>query len=112
MITARHFTALIGTTAAASALGLAALFSAGAAGASSTDEMFMSVLADEGIQAPSRSEAVSTAYDVCSVFDGGGDLYDAVSAVSDYTELETEDSAYFVGAAVATYCPEHTAAVS
>ena len=110
MITVRLLTAL-GTAAAASTLGLAALFSAGAAGASSTDEMFMSVLADQGIQAPSRSEAVSTAHDVCSVFDGGGDVYDAVSAVSKYTELEAEDSAFFVGASVATYCPEHQAAI-
>jgi hypothetical protein len=108
----RHLTAVIGTVAAASALGLAALVSAGTAGASATDDMFMSVLADEGITAPSTEEAVSVALDVCTMFDHGQTLYDAVSEVSTYTELGTEDSAFFVGAAVATYCPEHDAAIS
>jgi hypothetical protein len=32
--------------------------------------------------------------------------------VSAYTELGMEDSAFFVGASVATYCPEHEAAIS
>ena len=44
---------------------------------------------------------------VCSVLDEGGDLVEAVSAVSEYTELGTDDSAFFVGASIATYCPEH-----
>ncbi len=108
----RHLTAFIGTAAAASALGLAALVSAGTAGATSTDDIFVSVLEDEGIQAPSTAEAVSTAHDVCAVFDDGGDLYDAVDQVSKYTELGMNDSAFFVGASVATYCPEHEAAIS
>ena len=108
MITARKFAAFIGTAAAASALGLAALVGAGAAGATSLDDTFISVLADEGIEAPSTAEAVSTALDVCGLFDDGGDLYDAVSEVSDYTELGIEDSAFFVGASVATYCPEYS----
>jgi hypothetical protein len=108
----RHLTAFIGTAAAASALGLAALVSAGSAGATSTDDIFISVLADEGIQAPSTDEAVSVALDVCTVFDDGGDLYDAVNEVSEYTELNTDDSAFFVGASVASYCPEHETAFS
>ena len=62
MPTFRHLTAFIGTAAAASALGLAALVSAGTAGATSTDDIFVSVLEDEGIQAPSTAEAVSTAH--------------------------------------------------
>jgi hypothetical protein len=107
MTVLRQFTVLVSTAAAASALGIAALVGAGTAGASATDDTFMTVLADEGIQAPSTEEAVSTALDVCAMFDEGKDLYDAVSAVSDYTELEMDDSAYFVGASIGTYCPEH-----
>lgn len=107
MITVRNLTAVIASATAASALGLAALLGAGAAGASTTDDMFISVLADEGIEAPSTAEAVSTALDVCSLFDDGADLYDAVSEVADYTELDVDDSAFFVGASVATYCPEY-----
>jgi len=108
----RHLTAILTTAAGASAIGLAALFTAGTAGATSTDDMFVGVLADEGIEAPSTAEAVSVAFDVCTVFDDGGDLYDAVNSVSDYTELGMEDSAFFVGASVATYCPEYEAAIS
>ena len=112
MITIRHFTAFTATAAGASAIGFAALFSAGTAGATATDDMFVGVLADEGIEAPSTAEAVSVAYDVCTVFDDGGDLYDAVDSVSNYTELGMEDSAFFVGASVASYCPEHESVIA
>jgi hypothetical protein len=102
-----RLTALIGTAAAASALGLAALTSTGVASASTIDDTFITVITDEGIQPPSTREAISVAHDVCTVLNEGGDLVDAVSAVSGYTDLETEDSAFFVGASIATYCPEH-----
>jgi hypothetical protein len=45
------------------------------------------------------------------MFDKGQSLYDAVDSVSGTTTLTQEDSAFFVGAAVATYCPEHDAAL-
>ena len=112
MPTLRHLTAAIAAAAAASSLGIAALVGAGMAGATTTtDDMFVSVLTDEGIQPPSTEEAVSLAYDVCVMFDQGQSLYDAVGSVSDTTDLVQEDSAFFVGAAVATYCPEHEAAL-
>jgi len=111
MTTIRNLSAFVGAAAAASALGLAALVSAGAANASATDDMFISVLADQGIEAPSTAEAVSTALDVCALFGEGEDLYAATSAVSEYTELGLEDSAFFVGASVATYCPEYEGAI-
>jgi hypothetical protein len=107
MPTLRHFTAFVGAAAVASTLGLAALASAGVASASSADDTFVSVLRDEGIVAPSAREAISTGHAVCAVFDEGLSLIDAVSAVSDITGLEMEDAAFFVGASVATYCPEH-----
>jgi hypothetical protein len=107
MPTLRHFTAFVGAAAVASTLGLAALASAGVASASSADDTFVSVLRDEGIVAPSAREAISTGHAVCAVFDEGLSLIDAVSAVSDTTGLEMEDAAFFVGASVATYCPEH-----
>ena len=107
MPTLRHFTAFVGTAAAASAFGLAALVSAGTASASAIDDTFMSVLEDEGIEAPSTREAISVAHDVCGVIEEGGDLVDAVTSVSDFTGLEMEDSAFFVGASVASYCPEY-----
>jgi hypothetical protein len=112
MTSLRHITAFLGTAAAASAIGLAALVSAGTADAGTLDDTFIKVLASEGIQAPSTAEAVSTALDVCTLFDEGVELTDAVGAVSDYTELGTQDSAFFVGASVATYCPEHEDAIA
>jgi hypothetical protein len=106
----RHLTALIGTAAVTCTMGIAALVSTGIAGANTTDDMFVSVLADQGIQPPSTQEAVSLAGDVCKMFDTGQSLYYAVDSVSDTTTLTQEDSAFFVGASVATYCPEHDAA--
>lgn len=111
MPTFRHLTAVIAAAAAASSLGIAALVSAGMAGATTTDDMFVSVLKDEGITPPSTAEAVSLAYDVCGMFDKGDSLYDAVNSVSTTTDLVQEDSAFFVGASVATYCPEHEPAL-
>ena len=111
MPTFRHLTAFIGAAAVTSTLGIAALVSAGAAVATTTDDAFVSVLADEGITPPSTKDAVSLAFDVCSMFDKGQSLYDAVGSVSTTTDLVQEDSAFFVGAAVATYCPEHEAAL-
>ncbi len=111
MPTYRHLTAVIGAAAIASTLGIAALVSAGIAGANTTDDMFVNVLADQGIQPPSTREAVSLAGDVCTMFDKGQSLYDAVDSVSNITTLMQEDSAFFVGASVATYCPEHDAAL-
>jgi hypothetical protein len=111
MPTFRHLTAVIAAAAAASSLGIAALVSTGSAGATTTDDMFVSVLEDEGIQPPSTAEAVSLALDVCTMFDDGQSLYDAVDSVSTTTDLVQEDSAFFVGASVATYCPEHEAAL-
>ncbi len=98
MPTFRHLTAFIGAAAVASTLGIAALVSAGTAGATTTDDVFVSVLADEGITPPSTQDAVSLAFDVCSMFDKGQSLYDAVDSVSTTTDLVQEDSAFFVGA--------------
>jgi hypothetical protein len=111
MATFHHLTAVIGAAAVASTLGIAALLGAGAAGATSTDDMFMDVLAEQGIFPPATAVAVSTAYDACAVFEDGGGLYDAVNYISANTDLNTDDSAFFVGASVATYCPEHEAAL-
>lgn len=102
-----RITTFVGTAAATAALGLAAFASAGVASAGTVDDTFITVITEQGIEPPSAKEAIGVAHDVCVVFDNGGDLVDAVSAVSEYTELEMEDSAFFVGASVASYCPEH-----
>jgi Protein of unknown function (DUF732) len=103
----RRFATFAGTAAAAGAVGLAALASAGIAGASTVDDTFITVISEQGIEPPSAEEAIDVAHEVCMVMDDGSDLFDAVTAVSDYTELDVEDSAFFVGASIASYCPEH-----
>jgi hypothetical protein len=107
MFELRHVTAFVGTAAAATALGLAAIATAGTAAASATDDMFIDVITEEGIQPPSNAEAIGVAHDVCAMIDGGSDLYDAITSVSEITELDVESSGFFVGASIATYCPEH-----
>jgi hypothetical protein len=103
-----RITAFVGTAVAASALGLAALSSAGAASAAtSADDTFISVISDQGIKPPSAKEAIGVAHDVCVVMNKGGDLVDAVSAVAGYTKLQSEDAAFFVGASIAAYCPQY-----
>lgn len=106
-----RITTFVGTAAATAALGLAAVASAGVASAGSVDDTFITVITEQGIEPPSAREAIGVAHDVCVVFDNGGDLVDAVTAVTEYTELEMEDSAFFVGASVASYCPEHEAVI-
>lgn len=97
----------IAIAAAVGALGIAAVVTAGAAAANTVDDTFIDVLNQQGIQPPSDSEAISVARDACAVIDGGGDLAAAVDAVSSTTKLDFEDSAFFVGASIASYCPEH-----
>ena len=103
----RRIATFVGTAAAATGLGLAALASAATAGATVADDTFITVITDQGIEPPSTEEAIGVAHDVCAVIDDGGDLVDAITEVFDYTELDFEDSAFFVGASIATYCPEH-----
>jgi Protein of unknown function (DUF732) len=108
---ARRITILVGAATAATGIGLAALASAATAGATVADDTFITVITDQGIEPPSADEAISVAYDVCAVIDDGGDLLDAITSVSDYTDLDFENSAFFVGASIATYCPEHEALI-
>jgi hypothetical protein len=105
-----RLTTFIGTAVAATASGVAGLATASTAGATvitPTDDTFISVISDAGIQPPSLEEAIATANDVCVNLDSGATLVDTVYAVADYTELGTEDAAFFVGASIAAYCSEY-----
>nr|WP_090344306.1 DUF732 domain-containing protein [Mycolicibacterium malmesburyense]CRL75708.1 hypothetical protein CPGR_03675 [Mycolicibacterium malmesburyense] len=95
------------TAAAVGALGIAAFATTGVAAANTVDDTFIEVINQQGIQPPSDAEAISVAHDACAVIDGRGDIAAAVDAVSEATKLDFEDSAFFVGAAIASYCPEH-----
>jgi hypothetical protein len=87
---------------AALATGLAA-----PAYAEEADDIFVSVLDGEGISYPSAEDAVLVANGVCAYMSEGNSLEDAVGEVMKETGLELEQSGFFVGAAAASYCPEH-----
>lgn len=88
------------------AMGLAlATTMAAPAQADDTDDIFISVLDEEGITYTSKVDAVRAAYSVCEFLLDGNTLVDATSEVSDSTDLSIEDAGFFVGAASASYCP-------
>lgn len=93
-----------------SALAASAFLAIGLAGpayADDVDDIFISVLDDEGIPYTSPGDAITVANQVCSFIAGGNSLLDAVDAVMDDSGLGVEDSGFFVGAATQSYCPKY-----
>lgn len=76
--------------------------------ADSTDDVFISVLDDEGISYTSPRDAIKVAHAVCEFLLDGNSLLDATKEVSDASGLGVEDSGFFVGAATASYCPSES----
>jgi Protein of unknown function (DUF732) len=100
-------TKLAGTAVVAGALGLAALATAGTAGAmSSVDDTFLTEISAEGISYDSTKEVISVAHDVCFALDEGADPVDLGMELLEATDLTTEQAAMFVVSAVGNYCPE------
>jgi hypothetical protein len=100
-------TKFVGTAIVAGALGLAALATAGTAGAvSSADDTFLTEISTEGIAYDSPKAAISAAHDVCIALDEGADPVDLGMEILEYTDLTTDQVAVFVLASVDTYCPE------
>lgn len=88
---------------AALATGLAA-----PAYADETDDIFISVLDDEGIPYTSASDAILVANGVCVFLSEGNTLEEATVEVMNESGLGVEQSGFFVGAATAAYCPEQS----
>jgi Protein of unknown function (DUF732) len=88
---------------AALATGLAA-----PAYADETDDIFISVLDEEGIPYTSASDAILVANGVCVFLSEGNTLADATVEVMNESGLGVEQSGFFVGAATAAYCPDHS----
>jgi Protein of unknown function (DUF732) len=103
-----RFATFAGTALVAGALGLAAVATAGTAGAlSSTDDSFLTEITSEGISFDTAKDAVSDAHYVCSALDDGADPVDLGQEILDNTDLTTHQAAVFVVASVSTYCPEY-----
>jgi Protein of unknown function (DUF732) len=100
-------TKFVGTAIVAGALGLAALATAGTAGAiSSVDDTFLTEITAEGITYDSEREVISAAHDVCFALDEGADPVDLGMELLELTDLTTDQAAFFVLASVGNYCPE------
>ena len=101
------FHRLVGTAIVAGAFGLAAVTTAGTAGAlSSVDDTFLTTISDEGIAYDSPKVAIQAAHDVCFALDGGADPVDLGLEIYENTDLTTDQAALFVVASVDHYCPE------
>jgi hypothetical protein len=99
---------LAGTAVVAGALGLAAVATAGTAGAlSSADDTFLTEISAEGIAYDSPKVAISAGHDVCFALDDGADPVDLGVEILENTDLTTEQVAGFVVSAVGNYCPEY-----
>ncbi|WP_237572411.1 DUF732 domain-containing protein [Mycolicibacterium lacusdiani] len=92
---------------AAAGVALATMLAA-PANADEADDVFLSVLDDEGIVYPSPVDAVKAGLAVCDMLLAGNSLMDATEEVAAETTLSLEDSGFFVGAAAATYCPSES----
>ena len=87
-------TKLAGTALVAGALGLAALATAGTAGAlSSVDDTFLTQIAAEGIGYDSPKDAIYAAHDVCLALDDGADPVDLGMEIMENSDLTTDQAA-------------------
>jgi hypothetical protein len=108
MNASHRFTEFAGTAVVAGALGLAAIATAGTAGAvSSVDDAFLSEISAEGIAYDTPRAAISNAHYVCDALDEGADPVDLGMEILDNTDLTTDQAAVFVVASVGNYCPEN-----
>jgi len=109
MFATARLTKFAGTALVAGALGLAAVATAGTAGAvSSTDNTFLTEISAEGISYDSPKAAIQNAHAVCSALDDGADPVDVGQDILDNTDLTTHQAAAFVVTSVMTYCAEYT----
>ena len=108
MFSQHRFAKFAGTALVAGGLGLAAVATAGTAGAiSSTDDTFLKEITAEGIGYDSPKDATYAAHDVCSAIDEGADPVDLGMEILENTDLTTDQAAGFVVSSVSNYCPEY-----
>ena len=107
MYASHRFAKFAASAFVAGGLGLAAVATAGTAGAiSSTDDTFLSEITAEGITFDSKRAVISVAHDVCFALDDGADPVDLGMELLENTDLTTDQAAVFLLASVDSYCPE------
>lgn len=105
--TSRRFPAIATTAVAAAALGVAALGTATTAGATTIDDSFINVISDQGIAFTSPAAAVEAGLVVCGLVDDGATPLEAAEVVYQESGLGHRNAGFFVGASIATFCPEY-----
>lgn len=110
MFAQHRFTEFVGTALAAGALGLAAVATAGAAGAvSSADDTFLSEIRSEKIAYDTPAAALANAHSVCDALEKDAKPVDLGQEILDNTNLTIHQAAVFVVSSVGNYCPEYGA---
>jgi hypothetical protein len=103
-----RFTKIAGTALVAGALGLAAVATAGNAGAlRSTDDAFLNDIKSEGISYDNAKAAISNAHYVCSSLADGAKPAELGQDILVHTDLSVHQAAAFLVASVDNYCPEY-----
>jgi hypothetical protein len=107
-----RFARLAGTIVAGTALGVAALASAGTASASKVDDDFVALVQRQGLPIKSGPAVVRAAGVVCQSFADGESMSSIAKDIVSATALETRQAALFIVDSVFTYCPQYTSRLS
>jgi|ERR1700724_3469968 len=100
-----RITAAVTTAIGAAAVGLA-VATAGAAGASTADDTFITEMSGMGVTFTSPQEAIKEGHQVCKELAAGKTGTDVATEVLSQTDLTTKQAAYFVVDAARAYCPQ------
>lgn len=82
-----------------------ALGTAAPALADDTDDIFITVIEDEGIPFSTAEDAISLAHAVCDYVAAGQKPEQVAVEISEPANWTIEQSGFFVGAATQSYCP-------
>jgi Protein of unknown function (DUF732) len=75
--------------------------------ADAIDNAFLNAVKAKGINFASTQAAIIAGHEVCDELDGGKQESDVASTMMNNSNLDGYRAGFFVGAAVAAYCPRH-----
>ncbi|OBG63251.1 hypothetical protein A5702_23075 [Mycobacterium sp. E3339] len=87
------------------------LLFAAPASADQNDDAFIAEIQRSGIVFTDRGAAIAAGHNMCAGLDKGKTPTSLVLNVVRATDLSAHEAGYLLGASVASYCPQHRAAV-
>ena len=90
------------------ALSVAAMIVAAPVAADATDDAFIAALQRHAIPVANSEKAVATAHTVCSDISTGHTERSLVLPLARAAQLSAHEAGYFIGAAIAAYCPANS----